>query len=497
MSLRTFALLASVGMVSGSLVAAPYSWINDGSRTEARLSVEQAIWAMGKLPRDGKVWSLEEKIARIAGARFDGFMVFLPGSTAEQDRYRELAKKHGLAITLQCAPGSVAELEIALHAVQRMKARGLVAMVQPTFVTFEEGAEKIRGMMAAAKRAAVPFYLETHRGTITQDLLLTGRWAEEIPGLQFHADLSHFVISYEIGREPRGRIRQVFDAVLSRAGMIDGRVGNGEQVQIDIGPRGENPHARLFAGWWKQAMVSWLEKAVPGDIFVFKSELGPPPGYSIVGPDGKELSDRWEQAIIMRDLGIRTWNEAVKEAGRGQPYGAKKPSSVVSPELIARALGVKESGIPVLRGASFRIGEFHLAGQPLQPDFVIAKQKGIKTVINVRMDRELAGLGFDEQRAVEGLGLRYVHIPVGPSNLDDRLAETFLKAMKEASKPVLLHGSNGNRVWGLWALHVGVEHGIPVDRTAEVARKHGIKKLVVDDFVRAYLAKRRDRRQAR
>jgi hypothetical protein len=202
-----------------------------------------------------------------------------------------------------------------------MKARGVSAMIRPTFVTAAEGAKKIRAMMARAAEAEMPFYVETHRGTITQDILLAGRWAREIEGIRIHADLSHFVISYEIGGPARGVIGNAFDAILARAGMVDGRIGNGEQVQIDIGPEGDSVHARRFAQWWKQAMVAWLKQAKPGDVFVFKSELGPPP-YAMVDLDGRELSDRWAQALVVRDLGIRTWNEAVKEAGIGQAYGA-------------------------------------------------------------------------------------------------------------------------------------------------------------------------------
>ncbi len=161
-----------------------------------------------------------------------------------------------------------------------MNARAIVGMIQPTFVTYEEGSEKIRAMMARAKSAGIPFYVETHRGTITQDLQLTGRWASSIPDIRMHPDLSHFVISYEVGSEPRRKIREVFDSVLAKCGMIDGRIGNGQQVQIDIGSKGDTVEARRFAKWWKQGMVAWLKQAKPGDIFVFKSELGPP-GYTL------------------------------------------------------------------------------------------------------------------------------------------------------------------------------------------------------------------------
>ncbi len=482
-------------------------WISDGSSAPPRLSVEQAIWAMGGLPRGGREWSREEQVAKIAAAGFDGFMVFLPGDEEAQTAYRDLAATHKLEITLQCAPSTVDDLRVALKAVGRMRARGLVAMIRPTFVTFEEGARKISDMMAASREAGVPFYVETHRGTITQDLLLTGRWSREIPGMQIHADLSHFVISYEVGAPPSGPIKEVFDAVLARTGMIDGRVGNGEQVQIDIGPRGDSPHARLFAGWWKQGMVAWLEQAKPGDVFVFKSELGPPL-YSIASLDGAEISDRWAQAIVMRDLGIRTWNVAVEEAGKGQVYkpgaeirtvtAAQNPAPTIVTKVERPAdwgkwpakLEPTESKIRSLRGVSHKLGDFYLAGQPAYPDLETARELGVKTVINVRLEEELFGLAFDEELACEDLKLKYIHIPIGPETIDDARAEKLLDALRKAEKPVLLHGSNGNRVWGLWALYMGVEHGVSVDTTAAKAAGIGVRNLVVDRFVRDYLARK-------
>jgi protein tyrosine phosphatase (PTP) superfamily phosphohydrolase (DUF442 family) len=490
----TFASIALGAPVSAR--ADGSGWIHEPTTDVPRLSVEQAIWAMGGLPRDGSEWTHAEKVAKIAEAGFEGFMVFLPGSVAEQEMWRDLASKYGLAITLQCAPANVAELEIALRAVELMKARGLVAMIRPTFVTYTEGERKIVDMMAAAKRANVPFYVETHRGTITQDLPLAAAWAANIPGIRIHADLSHFAISYEIGGDVEGtRIGGWFDAILARTGMIDGRIGNGEQVQIDIGPDGSGPHAQRFARWWKRAMVHWLATAAPGDVFVFKSELGPP-NYSILGLDGREISDRWAQALVMRDLGIRVWNEAVRETGKGQAYTGPRVTKAAAGAGATgltkeTALASEVSKVPSLRGTSARIGEFHLCGQPLQPDFDIAKELGVKSVINLRLADELGGIGFDEAEYLREIGLEYRHFEVGPDSIDDELAEKILQAIAELPKPMVIHDSNANRVWGVWALHVGMEFGIPVDETQKAAKQNEVPRLVIDKFVRDYLKRKK------
>ena len=39
----------------------------------------------------------------------------------------------------------------------------------------------------------------------------------------------------------------------------------------------------------------------------FTVELGPPP-YAITGADGLELSYRWEDALVLKDLVRRRWD---------------------------------------------------------------------------------------------------------------------------------------------------------------------------------------------
>lgn len=144
-----------------------------------------------------------------------------------------------------------------------------------------------------------------------------------------------------------------------------------------------------------------------------------------------------------------------------------------------------------LRGACFELGkDYILSGQLPQPDFGFAKENGVKTIINVRMDRELGGLGFEMEPHMKQLGLRFVHFPVGPDSFDDAQADRFVKLLAESEKPLLINGSNGNRIWGLWALYLGARWKIPVDKTKAVAKANGIKKLVIEDFVRGYLEKK-------
>ena len=152
---------------------------------------------------------------------------------------------------------------------------------------------------------------------------------------------------------------------------------------------------------------------------------------------------------------------------------------------------VESEALVPLRGKCFEFGkEYILTGQLPQPDFQFAKDNGVKSIVNVRMDRELGGLGFEMEPHIKALELTFVHFPVGPDTFDDARAEAFIELLTNAEKPVLINGSNGNRIWGLWSLYLGARWNVPVDRTKEVAKANGIKKLVIEDFVRGYLEKR-------
>jgi hypothetical protein len=64
--------------------------------------------------------------------------------------------------------------------------------------------------------------------------------------------------------------------------------------------------------WWEYAIRSWRKRAKPDAVLTFLCELGPPP-YAITGADGAELSDRWAEALIMKDMIRVLWQRIVDE----------------------------------------------------------------------------------------------------------------------------------------------------------------------------------------
>ena len=79
-----------------------------------------------------------------------------------------------------------------------------------------------------------------------------------------------------------------------------------EQVQVPISFPPHKPWVDRFMGWWEYGIRSWKKRAGPDETLTFLCEFGPPP-YAITGADGYELSDRWQEALMMKDMIRALW----------------------------------------------------------------------------------------------------------------------------------------------------------------------------------------------
>jgi hypothetical protein len=298
--------------------------------------IVQSMWGMTGLPtRPGHAaggtdpaipteWSLDEKLTRIAEAGFDGIDMPVPQNADEERRVQEVHSRYGLETVLLLFTGteSLDPLDRALAAARRTKSPWLDVHIGSYLAPEEDARRFLSDMVARAGQQGVAVLVQTHRGRITQDLLRTVAHAKAVAGLRFCLDLSHYFVAGEIGGRLTPEADALIDLLIARASMLDGRVSNGEQVQIDMGSQADNKQTAYFAELWKRAMIAWLKQAGPGDVFIFRVELGPP-SYAILDLNGREISDRWEQATLMRALAERLWNDAVRETGRGTPHAPR------------------------------------------------------------------------------------------------------------------------------------------------------------------------------
>ena len=99
--------------------------------------------------------------------------------------------------------------------------------------------------------------------------------------------------------------------VLERSDSFQGRVASRQQIQVQLNFPQHKKWVELFKNWWSEGITMWKERNVSGDC-VFLCELGPPE-YAITDSNGKELSNRWEEALLIKKWIENIWNENENE----------------------------------------------------------------------------------------------------------------------------------------------------------------------------------------
>lgn len=109
-----------------------------------------------------------------------------------------------------------------------------------------------------------------------------------------------------------------------------------------------------------------------------------------------------------------------------------------------------------------------VGGQPSQRQLETLNRQGYTTVVNLRREGEFDG--FDERRVVEGLGMRYVHIPVrNIAAITPADAQALHAAIDGAAGPVLLHCTVGWRAGGLLAIEGYLLHDASAEEALQLA----------------------------
>jgi len=303
--------------------------ISDQTSNPPRLMVMQNGWGLSGLPGLGKEWSFEEKIQRVKEAGFEGIQL---GTKLVNDPEKlELLSKYGLSFSMGSVPKTVKEVRQALEVAKRTGAKFLIVIAGHSYMTDEEILPLVADSIRAASEIGVPLAWETHRGALTESPYRTLKLIGKLPQIRFCADLSHYAVAEELedfGKHaqfwqlPARDILSLWGPLLERCTNIQCRISNGDSVQVDIGD-GSSELAKQWVHLWTEIMRRWLQKARPGEIFPVAPELGPPV-YSIQDLEGRELSDRWKQALVMKRLIEISWKEAHQAGGCLPPVSSSR-----------------------------------------------------------------------------------------------------------------------------------------------------------------------------
>jgi hypothetical protein len=278
-----------------------------------KLDVYQSLWAMELRRPDGKERSLEESFEMVHAAGFDGMAIDLGASdVATALKARPLFEKYGLGCLLIAFPRTIEALRPVLEMAKDFRAPFVNVIGQVMPISVEGMIPVIRRWIDMAEEVGVPVQFETHRNCITNDLFTTLQLIDAIPEMVLAADLSHYVVDrefvYPISEENHELIRRI----LRRSNSFQGRVASREQVQIQIDFPQHRKWLDLFLAWWEEGFRLWRTRSAKAARLNFLCELGPRE-YAITGPDGYELSDRWQEALTIRDHVRAIWDRLESE----------------------------------------------------------------------------------------------------------------------------------------------------------------------------------------
>jgi len=272
------------------------------------LQVYTSLWSMMPHDPSGVVLSYEEICEKVAGAGYDGMALDLgAGDVAQAREVQPIMARHGLTPLIVAFPKTVESLRETLTMAKDFGAPFVDVIGQVMPISVDGMIPVIRRWMDMADDIGMPVQFETHRNCITNDLFTTLSLLDAIPEMRLCSDLSHYVVDREFKLPLQYHEQAMISRILDRADSFQGRVASRQQIQLQLDFPQHQKWVELFKGWWREGFERWLAQHDDGDC-LFLCELGPPE-YAMTDRNGVEMSNRWEEALIIKGWIEGMWNE--------------------------------------------------------------------------------------------------------------------------------------------------------------------------------------------
>ena len=266
------------------------------------------------MPHDdtGITLSYKEICQMVADAGYDGMAIDLgAGDVAQAREVQPIMARCGLTPLIVAFPKTVESLRETLIMSKDFGAPFVDVIGQVMPISVDGMIPVIRQWMDMADAVGMPVQFETHRNCITNDLFTTLSLLDAIPEMRICADLSHYVVDREFKHPLQRHEMGMISRVLERSDSFQGRVASRQQIQLQLDFPQHQKWVDLFKGWWREGLASWRERNPDGDC-VFLCELGPPE-YAMTDSNGREMSNRWQEALTIKAWVSAIWDDLEKE----------------------------------------------------------------------------------------------------------------------------------------------------------------------------------------
>lgn len=274
------------------------------------LKLYQSLWAT-ELRRPGvPERPVAERFDAVKAAGYDGMAIDLGAMdlAAARATVPEFSRT-GLGGLVTAFPRSLEDLRPALHLAKDVGSPFVIVIGQVMPLSVAEMVPVIEEWMRIGREEGVSLQFETHRNCITNDMFSTLLLLDAIPGMRLAADLSHYVVDREMMLPITPDYQAQVGRLLERSDSFQGRVANRCQVQLPLHFPQHRPWIEVFRDWWRRGFRSWQARNPEGADCLFLCELGPR-DYAITDANGEELSDRWEEALLLARWAKEDWHHA-------------------------------------------------------------------------------------------------------------------------------------------------------------------------------------------
>ncbi|MEM9212038.1 MAG: sugar phosphate isomerase/epimerase [Pseudomonadota bacterium] len=272
------------------------------------LKIYTSLWAMQPHDQSGEILPDEAIVEKVKAAGYDGMALDLgAGDAAQARRFQPIMEKHGLTPMIVAFPKTVEGLRETLIMAKDFGSPYVDLIGQVFPLSVDGMIPVVRRWIEMSDEIGMPVHFEAHRNCITNDLFSTLCLLDAVPEMRMAADLSHYVVDREfkcpLNETEMGWISRILD----RSDSFQGRVASRQQIQLQLDFPQHQKWVELFKGWWREGMESWRRRNTKGD-FIFLCELGPPE-YAMTDANGREMSNRWEEALTIKSWIEEMWAE--------------------------------------------------------------------------------------------------------------------------------------------------------------------------------------------